>query len=142
MSQELRDLLERVSRAEEADPRLDWDLALALGTLVAAPWEGKFMFSTKEHKGFMTAPQKHGYTFGHLTRRGNDATASTESALKLLAHALPGWTYTVDASAPDDSIDVDLFPPGKTPPNWERLVGVGCTLPLAICAAILKAKLL
>lgn len=129
---ELQRLLADLRKAErgcnELDVRLEVHVApLRYGTAKRANSAGtKVIVTYDDGRGGTT--QGTGWAGDHSTR--------VDFALELLGSALPGWQYAIDATAPECGIDAHLFGPGG-----ELSTATHNTLPMAICIAIVQAKI-
>lgn len=125
---DLAHLIERLEKAVEPDRRIDAELACAMIFIQLRPaepfdFDGRFTYEPGNIKC------EHGFLMS------DHFTASIDAALSLVEKKLPGWTYTVDASAPESGIDFDLFPPGRA----DKCSVTAKSLPLAILIALLRA---
>lgn len=74
---------------------------------------------------------------GTFEGRARRYTESVDAALTLIP---PGWTRCVDASAPEEGIDIDLYPPDEFSPA-SSVRGAHAIEAIATAIAALRARL-
>lgn len=81
--------------------------------------------------------------FGHIEGPNGEIidsphyTLSIDAAITIIP---AGWTRAVDASAPEQGIDVDLFPPDALAETVEEIKASHLSEPIATCLAALRAR--
>ena len=138
MSADLQSLLARVEAASGPDRLLDAEIE------VAARWiDAARAGLAPEHRARWRVLT--GLRVGAVESQGTSYnakpfTASVDAALALVERVLPGWQWDVGylPNQPEIGFLAEIWPPGD-PVN--DVSGAGKTAPLAILAALLKAKI-
>lgn len=120
----MKELIERLERATGPDQDVDIAIHKAVH-----PRHDEVPDSRDEAFGLRQA-----FDTGRAEIPCPSYTASLDAALTLVPE---GWTWAVDATAPECRIDVDLFAPG---PYGARVRGVHDSEPIATVIAALRAR--
>lgn len=120
---ELGELAERLEKASGPDQEIDGAICLALGwTLQKMKGDSRPYY------------RKPGVTLYYMRSEPPAYTTSIDAALTLVPE---GWTWDVDATAPELGIDWTLHAPSK---HGRRITGTSEHAAIALCIASLRAR--
>lgn len=138
MQGDLTSLIERVEKATGPDRELDAAIEVAMLGTTHMPDDLIYYKTTTRADHCLPGAYWRVSRSGEYLRTSEKYTSSLDAALALVEEKLPGWTRTVDATAPDLGIDVELFAPNDSIDKPYRVKGTHGLETHAILLALLR----